>query len=101
MDALVTNLVSSPSRSAPAATLGDPKKAPLLAFLFSSLISAAEGEVKAGLKGSKGLSAAALHALCALIQAVDDGDALAFVLPGLASSLAKILLAAGQQSHHH
>ena len=98
MDALVRNLANQQAKSGPAASLGDPNKAPLLAFLFSSLISAAEGEVQAGLKGSKGLSAVALRALNGLIQAVGNGNALAFVLPGLASSLAKILLAAGEDA---
>ena len=59
-------------------------------------MSAAQGEVQAGLKGSKGLAAAAVHALRCLVEALDNGDALAFVLPGVASGLAKIMLAAGE-----
>ncbi|KAL0049229.1 hypothetical protein WJX82_009193 [Trebouxia sp. C0006] len=94
-------LISSASKSAPsgpASALKDPSKAPLIAYLFSILMKAAEGEMKAGLTGSKALSAAALKAVRCLAQAVNDGDALAFVLPGLASSLAKIMIAAGGSS---
>ena len=60
-------------------------------------MKAAEGEMKAGLTGSKALSAAALRALRYLVEAVKDGDALAFVLPGLASGLAKTMVAAGDK----
>ncbi len=91
-------LISSASKSVPsgpASALKDPSKAPLIAYLFSVLMKAAEGEMKAGLTGSKALSAAALKAVRCLAEAVNDGDALAFVLPGLASGLAKIMIAAG------
>lgn len=81
--------------SDPTTTLRDPSKAPVIAYLFSTVMKVAEGEVQAGLTGSKALSTAALHALRCFVCAVKDGDALAFVLPGLASGLAKILLAAG------
>ena len=76
--------------------LRDPTKAPLLATLFSSLMKASDEEVQKGLTGSKALSAAALRAVGLLVGAVGDGDALAFVLPGLASGLVKVLLAAGR-----
>ncbi|DBA77508.1 hypothetical protein WJX77_009976 [Trebouxia sp. C0004] len=91
-------LISSASISAPsgpASALKDPSKAPLIAYLFSILMKAAEGEMKAGLTGSKTLSAAALKAVRCLAQAVNNGDALAFVLPGLASGLARIMMVAG------
>ena len=94
-------LISSASElapSGPTSALKDPRKAPLIAYLFSILMKAAEGEMKAGLTGSKALSAAALKAVRCLAQAVNDGDALAFVLPGLASSLAKIMIAAGDNT---
>ena len=94
-------LISSASKSAPsgpASALKDPSKAPLVAYLFSILMKAAEGEMKAGLTGSKTLSAAALKAVRCLAEAVNDGDALAFVLPGLASGLAKIMIAAGDST---
>ncbi|DBA68248.1 TPA: hypothetical protein ACH3X2_013864 [Trebouxia sp. C0005] len=94
-------LISSASKSAPSgpvSALKDPSKAPLIAYLFSILMKAAEGEMKAGLTGSKTLSAAALKAVRCLTQAVNDGDALAFVLPGLASGLAKIMISAGGSS---
>ena len=55
----------------------------------------AEGEAKAGHAGSKALRAAALRCLRRLIDAVGDGDALAFVLPGVASGLLRALLVAG------
>jgi hypothetical protein len=97
-------LISSASKSissGPASALRDPSKAPLIAYLFSILMKAAEGEMKAGLTGSKTLSAAALKAVRCLAQAVSDGDALAFVLPGLASGLAKIMIAAGDNTTVH
>lgn len=87
---------SSPNTD-PTSVLRDPSNAPGVAFLFSALMKAAEGEMKAGLTGSKALSAAALRALRYLVEAVKDGDALAFVLPGLASGLAKTMVAAGDK----
>lgn len=72
----------------------------MLGFSFSALLKAAEEEVQAGLTGSKALTAAALEATKHLVQGVDSGDALAFVLPGLASGLSKILIAAGAFALH-
>ena len=66
----------------------------MLGFLFSTLLKAAEEEVQAGLTGSQALAAAALETIRSLSHAVNSGDALAFVLPGLASGLSKILIAA-------
>jgi hypothetical protein len=51
--------------------------------------------MEAGETGSKALRAAALQALRLLVVAVDDGDALAFFVPGIVSGLSKALLAAG------
>ena len=56
---------------------------------------AAHGELEAGAIGSKALRAAALRALRLLVAAVDDGDALAYFVPGVVSGLSKALLAAG------
>ena len=67
----------------------------MLGFLLSSLLKTAEEEVQAGLTGSKALATAALQVMRCLMEAVRDGDALAFVLPGLASGLSKIIIAAG------
>ena len=92
---LSSKLPSSGSLPSPSLALADPSRAPLLGFVFSALLKAAEEEVQAGLTGSKALTAAALEAIRYLIQAVDSGDALAFVVPGLASGLSKILIAAG------
>lgn len=75
--------------------LRDSSNAPLLASLFSSVMKASEEEVRKGLTGNKALSAASLRAVGLLGTAVGDGDALAFVLPGLASGLVKVMLAAG------
>lgn len=58
-------------------------------------MQAADWELQAGLKGSKAVRAAALRCLNLLIQAVDSADALAFFLPGIATGLAKALVAAG------
>lgn len=92
---LSSKLRSSGSLPSPSLALRDPSRAPLLGFVFSALLKAAEEEVQAGLTGSKALTAAALEAIRYLIKAVDSGDALAFVVPGLASGLSKILIAAG------
>lgn len=91
---------SSGSLPSPSLVLRDPSRAPLLGFAFSALLKAAEEEVQAGLTGSKALTAAALEAIRYLIQAVHSGDALAFVVPGLASGLSKILIAAGNVYLH-
>lgn len=92
---LSSKLPSSGTLPSPSLALRNPSRAPLLGFVFSALLKAAEEEVQAGLTGSKALTAAALEAIRYLIQAVDSGDALAFVVPGLASGLSKILIAAG------
>ena len=60
---------------------------------------AAEGEARAKHAGSKALRATALRGLRRLIAAVGDGDALAFVLPGVASGLLRALLLAGALAH--
>lgn len=60
---------------------------------------AAEGEARAEHAGSKALRATALRGLRRLIAAVGDGDALAFVLPGVASGLLRALLLAGALAH--
>ncbi len=52
-------------------------------------------EIEAGATGSARLRALALGALRRLINAVGDGDALAFFVPGLTSGLGKALVAAG------
>ncbi len=96
---MLNSATNSPT-SDPTAALRDASKAPLVAYSFSTLMAAAEGEVQAGLTGSKALSAAALKAVRCLVAAVKDGNALAFVLPGLASGLAKIMIAAGIPCTH-
>ena len=90
-------LVSTAAAQLPGLTAGlrNPNKAPLVAHLFSSVLRASEEEVQKGLTGNKALSAAALKAVGLLGTAVGDGDVLAFVLPGLAGGLAKVMLAAG------
>ncbi|KAL3144835.1 hypothetical protein ABBQ38_001942 [Trebouxia sp. C0009 RCD-2024] len=95
---LATLSVSSGRPHGPSVALRDPSRAPMLGFLFSTLLKAAEEEVQAGLTGSQALAAAALETIRHLSQAVDSGDALAFVVPGLASGLSKILIAAGSSS---
>ena len=69
-----------------------------MAYLTSMCLTTAALEVKAGLKGSKGLRGAGLHALRLLLEAVADGDALAPLLPGLASGLSNALLAASGEA---
>lgn len=69
-----------------------------LAFLSSLFLRAAEEEAAAGASGSKGLRVGALRALRLLFAAADNGDALAFILPGVVSRLARALLLAGKQA---
>ncbi len=69
--------------------------APLVGALVHSCLEAAAAELEAGQRGSKGVRASALQALHALVVAVGHGEALAFFLPGIASGLAKQLLASG------
>lgn len=97
VDCINALLVSTAAAHLPSLTTGlrDPSNAPLLAGLFSSVMKASEEEVQKGLTGSKALSAAAIRAVGLLGTAVKSGDALAFVLPGLASGLVKVMLAAG------
>lgn len=58
-------------------------------------VQGADWELREGLKGSKAVRAAALQCLTLLVQAVGTADALAFFLPGIATGLAKALVAAG------
>jgi hypothetical protein len=88
-------LVSQQQHQQQAAPLQQPATAPLAGMLISSCLAAAEQEVAAAGKGSKALRHAALQALQAVVGAVGPGAQLAFFLPGLASGLAKQLLAAG------
>ena len=85
--------------SAPAAAAGHPisleANAPLLAFLLSTLLKGAEGELQ-GHSGSRPVRTAALRAVRQLLQAAGPGDALAFVVPGCSSGLAKALTVAGE-----
>ncbi|KAF6264998.1 hypothetical protein COO60DRAFT_1187513 [Scenedesmus sp. NREL 46B-D3] len=77
-----------------AAPLQQPATAPLAGMLISSCLAAAEREVAAAGRGSKALRHAVLQALQAVVAAVRRGPGLACFLPGLASGLAKQLLAA-------
>ena len=86
--------VPNPENAASAHRLRSPEAAPLVAYLTSMCLTTAALEVKAGLKGSKSLRGAGLHALRLLLEAVADGDVLAPLLPGLASGLSNALLAA-------
>jgi hypothetical protein len=88
-------LVSQQQHQQQAVPLQQPATAPLAGMLISSCLAAAEQEVAAAGKGSKALRHAALRALQAVVGAVGPGAQLAFFLPGLASGLAKQLLAAG------
>eukprot|EP00884_Botryococcus_braunii_P020254 jgi/Botrbrau1/6912/Bobra.67_3s0030.1 len=84
--------------NAPAGTAGALRQetnAPLLAYLSSLFLRVAEEEAAAGASGSKALRAAALRALRTLITIVGDGDALAFILPGVVSRLSRALVLAG------
>jgi hypothetical protein len=64
-------------------------------FLISTCLLAAESEVSAGPTGSKAVRQASVRSLGAVVAAVGAGPQLAFALPGLASGLAKQLMASG------
>ena len=75
----------------------DPENQPLLAYIAHTLLGVAEGEAAAGAQGSRALRAAALRALRLLMErAGPDGGALAAILPGTASGLARALQVAGE-----
>lgn len=90
--------VPNTENAACAHRLRSPEAAPLVAYLTSMCLTTAALEVKAGLKGSKALRSAGLHALRLLLEAVADGDVLAPLLPGLASGLSNALLAASGEA---
>ena len=94
MSALLSSTLDAQLPSLTAA-LRAPRQAQAVALFSSSLLKVCEDEVQKGLTGSKALSAAALRAMGLLVRAVGDGDVLASVLPGLASGLVKVMLAAG------
>ena len=72
---------------------------PLLAYTAHTLLGVAEGEAAAGAHGSRALRAAALRALRLLMERTGhNGAALAAILPGTASGLAKALQAASKQA---
>lgn len=71
----------------------------LAGFLVSTCLAAAEAEVAAGPTGSKAVRQGAVQTLGAVVTALGSGPQLAFALPGLASGLAKQLLASGKVCH--
>lgn len=64
-------------------------------FLITTCLAAAEAEVSAGATGSKAVRQASIRTLGVVVRALGPGPQLAFALPGLASGLAKQLLASG------
>ena len=90
--------VPNPENAASVHRLRSPEAAPLVAYLTSMSLTTAALEIRAGLKGSKGLRGASLHALRLLLEAVADGNGLAPLLPGLASGLSNALLAASGEA---
>lgn len=93
LDALLSGLAPAPAR--PAALFADARKALLVAFLTSVLLKAAARERDAGHLGSKALRTLALKCLRRLLALVPLPDVLTAVLPGVATGLAKELVAAG------
>ncbi len=98
---------SEPNRAAPIGAIPDSVNTqglfedvadqPLLAYTAHTLLGVAEGEAAAGAQGSRVLRAAALRALRLLLErAGADGTALAAILPGTASGLAKALQVASE-----
>ena len=83
--------------SGPQGLFEDAENQPLLAYTAHTLLGVAEGEAAAGAQGSRALRAAALRALRALLEAA-DGAALAAILPGTASGLARALQAASEET---
>ena len=77
----------------------DVENQPLLAYTAHTLLGVAEGEAAAGAQGSRALRAAALRALRLLLERA-VGAALAAILPGTASGLARALQVASEQREH-
>ena len=90
MSLRILELVLRPAAAAlPVAhPISEDANAPLLAYLLSTLLKAAEGELQ-GSHGSRPVRTAALRTLHQLLRAAGPGDVLAFVVPGCASGLAK------------
>ena len=65
---------------------------PLVAATAMMLQEAANAEANAGLHGSKAVRLSALRALRLLYEAVNDAQALSYVLPGAVGGLSKALL---------
>lgn len=65
---------------------------PLVAATAMMLQEAASAEASAGLHGSKAVRISALRALRLLYEAVNDAQALSYVLPGAVGGLSKALL---------
>lgn len=76
--------------------LQQPDLAPLVGVLIHSCLAAAQQELAAAHLGSKTVRAAALQALGTIIDVVGSADVLAFFLPGVASGMAKQLMASGE-----
>ena len=73
----------------------DPAAAGAVALAARAFLDAAAAEAGAGAGGSRSLRTSALGGVAALIRAVGTGDALAPLLPGIASGLAGALVHAG------
>ncbi|GAQ79960.1 hypothetical protein KFL_000430020 [Klebsormidium nitens] len=61
--------------------------------LLSLFLKVADEEIAAGAQGSKQLHALAMTTLDTFLKQIDDPDALAFFLPGVASGLSRAMLA--------
>ncbi|KAK9915923.1 hypothetical protein WJX75_006066 [Coccomyxa subellipsoidea] len=73
---------------------------PLVAATAMMLQKAANAEANAGLHGSKAVRLSALRALRLLYEAVNDAQALSYVLPGAVGGLSKALLQGSAMTRH-
>jgi hypothetical protein len=90
---LIALLDAAPERSlATAEVLRAETSTPLVAATAMMLQEGASTEAAAGLHGSKSVRGAALRALRLLYEAVNDAQALSYVLPGAVGGLSKALI---------
>lgn len=93
LECLVALLATITDESpATAQTLQSEASTPLVAAIAMMLQEAASAEAGAGLHGSKAVRLSALRALRLLYEAVNDAQALSYVLPGAVGGLSKALL---------
>ncbi|CAL8470133.1 g9675 [Coccomyxa elongata] len=101
LEGLVALLGGLPCNSASSSeALRAETSTPLVAATAVMLQEAASAEASAGLHGSKAVRISALRALRLLYEAVNDAQALSYVLPGAVGGLSKALLQGSAMTRH-